>query len=138
MKNSKITSNIILFLGCILIFTACEREADHNHSNASEITLTINSPTTSQQFEAGDTVKITGVIDATEEMHGFEVHLTRLSDNSEVMNKAYGTHAKHYDINESFINDGIVHSDMSLEIVAITDHSGNKTSKKVQFHCHEK
>ncbi|MDI1235445.1 MAG: hypothetical protein PSX81_14285 [bacterium] len=130
-----ISFSILLIL---FFFASCEREPEHHDLSVSDVNIVISSPNESQEFEAGDTVNIKGAIDAPEEMHGYEVHLTRLSDNTEVMNKTYGTNAKHYDFSETFINDGIVHSDMSLEIVAITDHSGTKTSKKVQFHCHEK
>lgn len=96
MQRLKTNLATFLIIAVISLFTACERETEHHHTNVSEITLTITSPIASQEFEAGDTVKIKGAIDASEEMHGYEVHLTRLSDNTEVMNKTYGTHAKHY------------------------------------------
>lgn len=138
MKHiSKIT--IALFIATSLFFfTACENEAEHHDLSSTDITLVINSPHDTQQFDAGDTVKIIATIDAPTEMHGYEVHLTRLADSTEVISKDYDLHSSHFDVSETYINEGLVHSDMELEVVAIIDHTGKKTSKKVHFHCHEK
>lgn len=135
INNTFIALTIVFSL---FFITACENESEQHDLSASDITLVINSPHDTQQFEAGDTVKIRASIDAPTEMHGYEVHLMRLADTTEVLSKDYDLHTKHFDVSEYYVNEGIVHSDMELEIVAIIDHTGKKTSKKVHFHCHEK
>ena len=122
----------------MFVFNACENEDQHPDLSTSDISLLINSPTDTQEFEANDTVFISATIDAPIEMHGYEVHLTRLADTVEVLTKDIDLHTNHFTINETYINPGLVHSDMELEIIAMIDHNGQSTSKKVHFHCHQK
>jgi hypothetical protein len=136
-KNNQIIIAFLLF-AALFVFNACENEAEHHDLSAKDINLVINSPTDTQEFEADDTVFINSTIDAPEEMHGYEVHLKRLADTVEVLTKDIDLHTNHFTIKETYINPGLVHSDMELEIVAIIDHSGKSTSKKVHFHCHQK
>ncbi len=136
-KNNQI---LIAFLSIAIMFAfnACEREAEHHDLSTTDINLVINSPTDTQEFEAEDTVFINATIDAPSEMHGYEVHLMRLADTVEVLSKDVDLHTNHFTIKETYINPGLIHSDMELEIKAKIDHNGKSTSKKVHFHCHQK
>jgi len=138
MKNKIHPIMAFTMLSALFLFNACENEAKHHDLSTTDIQLVINSPTDTQEFEADDTVFINATIDAPSELHGYELHLKRLADTTEVLSKDIDLHTNHFSINEIYINPGLVHSDMELEIVAKIDHNGKSTSKKVHFHCHEK
>ncbi len=136
-KNNQIIIAFLL-IATLFVFNACENEDQHPDLSTSDISFLINSPTDTQEFEADDTVFINATIDAPSEMHGYEVHLKRLADTVEVLTKVVDLHTNHFTIKETYINPGLIHSDMELEIFAKIEHNGKSTSKKVQFHCHEK
>ena len=136
-KNNQIIIAFLL-IATLFVFNACENEDEHHDLSASDISLVINSPTDAQEFEADDTIFINATIDAPSEMHGYEVHLKRLADTVEVLTKVVDLHTNHFAIKENYINPGLIHSDMELEIFAKIEHNGKSISKKVQFHCHEK
>lgn len=99
-------------------------------------TITITSPSANQEFEHDETVNITGKIEHSEELHGYQIIIRKKSDNSVQFQKEEHAHGTTVDFNESWVNDLHEHNEMELEVIAVIDHDGNTVSKKVNFHCH--
>lgn len=132
MEKLKLTLLLTLI---ITLFPACKK--DHSHEDPASAEITIYSPSESQGFDKGDTVFIKAKISGSAEMHGYEVHLRRVSDNAEMFLDDKHIEATNYDINGYWVNDGAIKSDMVLEVVANLDHEGNTKSQQIKCHCHD-
>jgi len=137
MFSNKIkTIALGLMATATLLVTSCEKD-EHNHEPEPEkATITINTPTEMQTFEEDETVSITGKIEYSKGLHGYQIIIRQKSDNSVKFEKDEHAHGTSINFNESWTNNLHGHNDMELEVIAILDHDGNTTSKKVNFHCH--
>lgn len=121
----------------ILSFTiSCKDEHDHSDNPAVSADIQIMSPVTGSVFHSGDTVYIKANITSAAELHGFDVVITNASIDSVVFNTNGHAHAKTQNIDTFWVNNVMGHSDMKLDVMAIIDHDGNKTTKSINFHCH--
>ncbi|NQW43157.1 MAG: hypothetical protein HQ463_06965 [Bacteroidetes bacterium] len=84
-----------------------------------------------------DTAKIKIDINANAKLHGYNLKLVRIADNVTVMTKSTEVHQNDYIINETWVNNNTIHSDMFLTVDAIKSHDGTKITKTVQFHAHK-
>lgn len=136
MKRSKFRSIVIVWL-LVSAFCGCKK---HHHEEVvpESVNINIMAPRDHAQYEAGDTVFFKVKITSPSTMHGYELHVLRLADTTEVYTFDEDIHSSNIDIDKFWVNDGAMHSDATLEVIAVIDHSGKKLSKKVQFHCHEK
>ncbi len=99
--------------------------------------ITIDNPEAGTTFMGGDTINIHAMIETQGEIHGYEVRLTNLSTNEEVLTYEAHEHDQsmiHY--SEKWVNNVSGHSDMSLTVKVLIDHDGNEVSETVNFHCH--
>ncbi|MES2619154.1 MAG: hypothetical protein V4613_14850 [Bacteroidota bacterium] len=136
MKKFQFKYILPLFISYTLLSTACKDKHEHDEVKPEAAIITITTPYDAQEFEVGDTVKINAAISAPANLHGYEMHLTRLADTTTIIDTANHAHAMNYSIYNSLVNDGKIHSDYRLEIIAIVDHAGTKVSKVINFHCH--
>ncbi len=125
------------FIFTLLLLPSCIKEHEKTLS-PNDVIVTINAPLNTQEYEAGDTVFIKIDIASPSEIHGYELHVLRLADTTEIINIDKDAHQSHYTINEYFVNEGKVHSDMELTIKAHVDDNGSVKTGNVRFHCHEK
>ncbi len=126
--------NIILPAILIAFINACDRH-DHHVAPAS-VNIEILKPQTGLAYGPGDSVKMHINITSPAPMHGYELHITRLSDNKEVYYKEKDLHEKDCNIREFWMYNENCNSEMELEIIAHIDHEGNTSSKKTKFYCH--
>lgn len=115
-----------------------EADKDDDSCEYEELTFTVTTPAAGSTFGLGETVHISAMIESTGELHGYEVIIRNTSDNdAEVLHVEESVdHESMVHIHEEWVNDVTGHSDMELEIIAITDHDGTSESHIVSFHCH--
>lgn len=126
----------ITILSIIPFAISCKDEHDHTDEPAVTADIQIASPITGAMYHSGDTVYIKANITSAAELHGYDVVLTNVSADSVVFNTNGHAHGNSMAINTFWVNKVMGHSDMKLDVMAIIDHEGNKTTKSVNFHCH--
>jgi len=131
-----ITISSLIFFSVLAIFSSCKKEHHHGSPSPETVTIDIQSPIDMQAYDMHDTVFIKATISSPSELHGYEIHLTRLADSTLVLNKHIHEHVKNLSINEFWVNDGKIHSNMKLEVVANLDDNANTVIKTINFHCH--
>jgi hypothetical protein len=87
-------------------------------------------------FLANDMVPITGTMTAPGEMHGYEITLRNKADNAVLYTTSGHAHGTSITLQQQWKNNVSSDTEVELEVVAILDHAGNKTVKKVAIHCH--
>lgn len=123
-----------LFLAATLSFiSSCKKDDGHDEEPTADIAIT--APTAGQEYMAGDTVFINATVTGTAAMHGWELHLRKVSDQTEVFSADAHDHAATYTITETWVNNVSDHTELQLEIVATLDHDGHTASKTVNIHC---
>lgn len=132
MKNLKFLFPILFITS---LFIACDNDKDEDQKL--DASITIESPTTGQVFEKGDTIHIEADIEAAQELHGWEIVIRKKADNSVVYSEDRHTHGEALHIHEHWVNNVTAHTDLILEVTAALDHSGkNLKTETVSFHCH--
>ena len=131
-----ITISSLFFFSILLIFSSCKKEHHHDSPSPEAVAINIQSPIDMHAYDMHDTVFINATISSPTELHGYEIHLTRLADSTLVLNKHIHEHVKNFKISEYWVNDGKIHSDMKLEVVANLDDNANTVIKTMKFHCH--
>lgn len=140
MKNFKSINIavVLLFVATIGLVSSCKKKDDNPSPTPTDnFSISITSPTDMQTFTNGSTVNIKATVSNSTEMHGYDVKITNKSkNNEEVFKKEVHEHGASYTIDESWVNNVTMHSDMELEITVYVDHEGNTKTQHVHFHCH--
>jgi hypothetical protein len=128
---------LALLISFSLTWTACDKDDDHHHHHHdTDPEITILSPTEGQEFHHGE-VPIHADISWDQELHGWEIILTKKSDGAELYKKDSHVHGESLEIRETWTNELEHHTDVVLEVIVAKSHSGDdKVSAKVEFHCH--
>lgn len=129
----KITFLSMFLLATVSLVTSCKKDDDHDETPTAEIVIA--SPTAGQEFMDADTVNINATITGTAAMHGWELHLRKVSDQTDVFSADAHDHAASYTIAETWVNNLTDHTELQLEIIATLDHDGNTATKTVNIHC---
>lgn len=98
--------------------------------------ITIHSPQSGDTYHHQDEVHITGKIEWTQTLHGYELIIRKVSDGTVVFSKDDHVHDKVITFDERWTNDLDDHTDLELEVITALDHDGATFSEKVSFHCH--
>ncbi len=126
-------ATLALFTMLTLVVISCTK--DEPEPETPKVTFTVNSPFEGQEFQHNDTVKITGKIEYSNGMHGYNITIRNKADNSVLFESDQHIHGSLLEFNESWVNNVTAHSELELEIAAVLDHDGNTASKKLTFHC---
>ncbi len=120
----------ILFAATVLLsITACKKEEVVN------ATISIASPTANDTLALGDTLKLTGTVTGTGEMHGYSVTILNFLSGGTVYSQTYDIHSDTYAVSDSWINDVVDTSIVQATIDVIKDHEGNHEIKRVSVVC---
>lgn len=138
---SKLKSIALGLLAAATLFTttSCEKKEkghDHQEPPATTTTITITTPTEGQAIDHHAMVNVTGKIESNVELHGYKIIIRQKSDNSVKFEQNKHAHGTTINFNESWENNVDGMQDMELEVIAVVDHDGNTTNKKLNFHCH--
>lgn len=101
-----------------------------------EPNIHIHSPVEHAEYHLGDTVHIEIEISHNTELHGYELYLHNTTTHDSVLSMDLHAHQTSYSIDTFWVNNVSVMSDMMLEVIVFKDHSGNKKTATVHFHCH--
>ncbi len=119
---------MILLIAIASGFVSCTK---HEHDVQPEgVSISIHSPQLGLAYQGGDSVKMHVSINSPSNLHGYEIHIAKLSDSTEVFAVKKDGHVKQFDINEVWVYDGNCHSEMELTVIANIDHHGNKATKE--------
>lgn len=133
---NKIKSISLGLMATAALFTTSCGKDDHIHEPDATAIITITTPTEGQEIDHHAMVNVTGKIESTAELHGYQIIIRQKSDNAVKFEKDAHAHGTTINFNENWENTVTGMQDMELEVIAIIDHDGNTTSKKVNFHCH--
>lgn len=140
MKNFKSINIavVLLFVATIGLVSSCKKKDDNpSPTPTNNFSISITSPTAMQTFTNGSTVNVKATVSNDTEMHGYDIKIINTSNNDEeVFKKEVHEHGSSYTIDESWVNNVTMHSDMELEITVYVDHEGNTKSEHLHFHCH--
>lgn len=120
-----------------LVATACKKEKktettdDHSHASA---LITISSPNENDTIQGNFVV--TGTIEATEELHGYQITVSNPLNDSIIYQNEVHEHTANFTINSSITNGFNSFTRLKLEIIAALDHDGNTETKSVHFVVH--
>lgn len=129
----KITFLSLFLLTSLSLITSCKKDDDHDNDPTADIVIA--SPTAGQEFMGGDTVHINATITSANAMHGWELHLRKVSDQTEVYTNDAHDHAATYTIADTWVNTLTEHTELQLQIIATLDHDGHTATKTVNIHC---
>lgn len=102
-----------------------------------QVTFDLSSPTENFMCAKLDTLHIMGSISCDDNMHGYEIVVSPLADEENVvLFKENKDHATMYHVHEQWINIMNQHTDMRLTIKVYTDHDGSFVEKRVLFMAH--
>ncbi len=133
-KNISIIAIVTLLTFSI---NACKDDEETVTPEPTAVTFDISDPVAGTMYGKGDTVFINGMISYDVEMHGYEINIINTSNNDTVVfNKHAHSDSKMFHIHEHWVNNVSGHSNMTLSIEALTDHSGASQTKEISFHCH--
>src|SRR5690606_5140928 len=111
-----------LMTTALLFATSCSKEEPT--PEPAKATITVTSPFENEAFDHNATVSITGKIEYSEGLHGYQIIVRKKSDNSVQFEKDEHAHGTTIDFNENWVNNLDGHNDMELEVIAILDHDG--------------
>lgn len=130
---------LLLLTMSLSIFSACDDDDEPVIVDEPKVQFDFADPVAGSIYQSDDTVFINGMISFENDMHGYEVSLINKSHNDTmVFNKNEELDGKMIHVHAHWVNNVDHHSDMTLTIDALTDHSGTKQTKTIDFHCHPK
>lgn len=137
MYRNKLKTLAFGLIATTIFASSCKKEVPQtNDQEQRQTTITITSPSENQEIEENATVNITGKIESSESLHGYEIIIRKKADSTVHFYKEEHAHGTVINYTESWVNNLHGHNEMELEVKAILDHDGTSTSKKVNFHCH--
>ncbi len=129
MKTSR--TAILLFL-LALIFVSCQQE---NLPVLNPVEFDINQPIENAIYNYGDTVFIESLISWENELHGYEVFIKQLDNDSIVFNTHAHNDSHQMNIYKIWVNKVKVGCQMKLIIKAYTSHEEQWETSMVNFTC---
>ena len=140
VRNNKVNIKDIAFVlkifFILFLVESCKDEVPTSDQNIPPVTFNFTNPNEGNEFALGDTIFIDGMIAWENELHGYEITLTDMSNDSIVFSAHGHEDALLIHITKIWVNKVTHLSDMRLTIDALTDHRGGKQSKEMILHCY--
>jgi hypothetical protein len=119
-------TSIVLITSALCIALACTKK----ETDTTAPVITISSPTTNQMFNAGDSVTVSFTV-TDEDLHGYDYAIIKTATNDTIVDADIDTHAN-ANVTEKFeLTDAATQYKL---VVGAEDHTGNTSSKSVNFH----
>ena len=122
----------IIFVSLSLIIPSCTKD-EVNPQDLKNTQISILKPTENHVVSLGDTLQIEALVTSDVNMHGYEIIIHDLTSNTQKSILDKHTHGKQLSINHTWITSNETLGQKEIEVVAIIDHSGLKTSAKRKF-----
>jgi hypothetical protein len=122
----------IIFVLLSLIISSCTKD-EVNQQALKNTQISISKPTENLEVSLGDTLQIEALITSDVNMHGYEIIIHDITSKTQKSILDKHTHGKQLSINQTWISSNEILGQKEIEVVAIIDHSGLKTSTKRKF-----
>lgn len=126
----------LLILAGLITLTSCEEDQTSNSNNTETAKITFDFPSTGDTYMLNDTVYVSGAIEYSEGLHGYQVEIINLTTDSVVFSTDVHAHDALIYFSEYWVNNVSDHSDMKVVVTAAFSHIGDMQSDSVLFHCH--
>ncbi len=117
----------------ISIFTFSCSKDESAEVDLKNTQISITKPTENLIVSKGDTLHIEAIITSDVSMHGYEIIIHDLATKTQQSIIDKHTHGKQLSINQSLITSNETLGEKEIEVVAIIEHTGLKTSAKRKF-----
>lgn len=117
----------------ISIFTLSCSKDESEEVDLKNTQISITKPTENLIVSKGDTLHIEAIITSDVSMHGYEIIVHDLATKTQQSIIDKHTHGKQLSISQSWITSNETLGEKEIEVVAIIEHTGLKTSAKRKF-----
>lgn len=117
----------------ISIFTLSCSKDESEEVDLKNTQISITKPTENLIVSKGDTLHIEAIITSDVSMHGYEIIIHDLATKTQQSIIDKHTHGKQLSISQSWITSNETLGEKEIEVVAIIEHTGIKTSAKRKF-----
>jgi hypothetical protein len=124
--------SITLLLSLLNIITSCNKD-ENTQQDLKNTQISIIKPTENLMLVYGDTLQIDAIITSDVSMHGYEIIIHDLSSKTQQSILASHTHGKQISIKKEWVTPSLSLGEMEIEVIAIIDHTGLKTSTRRKF-----
>ncbi|HLO56710.1 MAG TPA: hypothetical protein VK169_20610 [Saprospiraceae bacterium] len=114
----------------ISIFTLSCSKDESEEVDLKNTQISITKPTENLIVSKGDTLRIEAIITSDVSMHGYEIIIHDLATKTQQSIIDKHTHGKKLSITQSWITSNETLGEKEIEVVAIIEHTGLKTSAK--------
>ena len=114
----------------ISIFTLSCSKDESEEVDLKNTQISITKPTENLIVSKGDTLHIEAIITSDVSMHGYEIIIHDLATKTQQSIIDKHTHGKQLSITQSWITSNETLGEKEIEVVAIIEHTGLKTSAK--------
>lgn len=128
----------LLVVGFILLFSACEKDHDHNHDvvDTEKPVINLSTPRVKDTFKNGDTIRIAGTVTDNESLHVLTVEIKNNATNAVLFTESPTVHdLLTYTLATRWKANVSMHTDATLTITA-QDHDNNVSTKTTSIHIH--
>lgn len=127
------TMKHVLFAACASVWIlACH----HKEAPPLKTTIHITSPVAGSEFDAGDTVRMSGTASSNMDIATLVLTVSKTVNDSVIYTKRLEAGRKAFDVSEYFINHLNPHADLVFSLQAFDSKAQLMGSDKVNFHCH--
>ena len=120
----------ILLISIFILSCSKDESAEVDLKNTQ---ISITKPTENLIVSKGDTLHIEAIITSDVSMHGYEIIIHDLATKTQQSIIDKHTHGKQLSISQSWITSNETLGEKEIEVVAIIEHTGLKTSLKRKF-----
>jgi len=117
----------------ISIFTLSCSKDESAELDLKNTQISISKPVENLPISKGDTLYIEAIITSDVSMHGYEIIIHDLATKTQQSIIDKHTHGKQLSISQSWITSNETLGEKEIEVVAIIEHTGLKTSAKRKF-----
>ena len=125
------SKHLTIFL--ISIFTLSCSKDESAEVDLKNTQVLVTKPTENLIVTKGDTLHIEAIITSDVSMHGYEIIIHDLSTKTQQSILDKHTHGKQLIINQPWITSNETLGEKEVEVIAIIEHTGLKTSSKRKF-----
>jgi len=125
---------VIFGIICTIFHISCSKDEVGNQDTFNT-KINFISPAEDSEYSFSDTIKISATITSDVSMHGYEILIHNKTKKDIIPLKNKHTHGKEIILDENWIVDVNVKTDLEIEIVAAIDHLGNQISAIRKVKC---
>lgn len=124
--------SIAFVLSTIILTESCSKD-EISQQDLKNTQISITKPTENLVVSQGDTLQVEALITSDVSMHGYEIIIHDVTSKTQKSILDKHTHGKQLTITQTWITTNETLGEKEIEVVAIIDHTGLKTTEKRKF-----